>query len=41
MKPLIHLWRLAFWRWAQREIDPMHPDVGLVAVRVAELERPV
>jgi hypothetical protein len=39
--PIVRMWKLAWWRWALREIDPMHPDVGLIVRRVNELERAV
>lgn len=38
MNPVLRLWVLAFYRWALREIDPMHPDLPHIVVRVAELE---
>lgn len=28
----------AFYRWALREIDPMHPDVAVILARQCELE---
>jgi hypothetical protein len=37
--PLFHLAELAFKRWALREIDPMHPDLPRLVLRVNELER--
>lgn len=30
--------RLAFYRWAQREIRRTHPDVAMILMRVTELE---
>jgi hypothetical protein len=46
MTALTDLWRaacrrlvLAWWRWAAREIDPLHPDVPRVVLRIAELQR--
>ena len=36
---LLHLtFARAFYRWALREIDPLHPDVGRVVMRSRELE---
>jgi hypothetical protein len=35
---LLLLARLGFYRWAAREIDPMHPDVDRVVVTCNELE---
>jgi hypothetical protein len=28
----------AYYRWALREIDPMHPDVGRIMLREQDLE---
>lgn len=41
LRPLLHLFELAFKRWALREIDPMHPDLPKLVLRVNELETPV
>jgi hypothetical protein len=38
LRPLLQLAELAFKRWALREIDPMHPDLPKLVVRVNELE---
>jgi hypothetical protein len=45
MRALLRLFRAlgpaferAHLRWAQREIHPMHPDVGYILRRLAELE---
>jgi hypothetical protein len=41
MKGIRPLWLLAlrsYYRWAMREIHPLHPDAPHVAVRLAELE---
>lgn len=38
MNPVLRLWTLAFYRWALREIDPMHPDLPHLVVRINELE---
>ena len=36
---LLHLtFARAFYRWALREIDPLHPDVDRVVMRSRELE---
>ena len=37
--PLYRLAALSWWRWALREIDPMHPDVRQIVLRIHELER--
>lgn len=41
LRPLLIELRLAYLRWALREIDPMHPDLpGIVAeIRQLEAER--
>ena len=39
LRPLIDAFRLAFYRWALREIDPMHPDVPEIAHAINQLER--
>jgi hypothetical protein len=36
--PLYRLIAIAWWRWARREIDPMHPDVHKIVHRLRELE---
>lgn len=28
----------SFYRWAMREIDPLHPDVSNIVLRLHELE---
>lgn len=33
--------RAWFYRWAHREIDPLHPDVPKVVTTLNELERPM
>lgn len=35
---IFRLWALAFYRWALREIDPMHPDLPAIVVKVRQLE---
>ena len=37
MRTLWREWRIAYYSWAEREIDPMHPDVSHVATRLVEL----
>jgi hypothetical protein len=39
LQPLFRLLALEFYRWAMREIDPMHPDVPHIVHRINELER--
>lgn len=41
LQPIFDLIELSWRRWALREIDPMHPDVPSLVLRVNELERPV
>jgi hypothetical protein len=41
MRALRPLWRearLAWYRWAQREIHPLHDDVPLIVHSIARLE---
>lgn len=33
--PLIRLWRIAIYRWALREMHPMHPDLPRVVLALA------
>jgi hypothetical protein len=40
LTPILNLIRLAFWKWAQREIDPLHPDAPKVTLRINEIENP-
>jgi hypothetical protein len=37
--PIWRMWALAYYRWALKEIDPMHPDLGLIVYRINQLER--
>lgn len=42
LQPLLHLAALAWWRWAQRELqqrDPHHPDLIPIVHRLNHLER--
>jgi hypothetical protein len=39
MSALLHTARLAWWRWAARELCPLHPDYPFVILRLNELER--
>ena len=36
--PLYHGMALAYYRWAIRQIDPLHPDVPEIVRRISELE---
>lgn len=36
--PLWRLWLIAFYRWALREIHPLHPDVPYIVHRINDLE---
>jgi hypothetical protein len=36
--PVWRLWCVTYYRWALREIDPMHPDVHHIVHRLNELE---
>ncbi len=41
-RALYPLWReaaLRWWRWALREIHPLHPDVPEIVMRIHQLER--
>jgi len=39
MLHLLHAWIGAgFYRWAMREIDPLHPDVPMILARHRELQ---
>jgi hypothetical protein len=37
--PVIDLIRLQWWRWALREMGPLHPDAPYVVLRINQLER--
>lgn len=37
---LLNHFRLAWWRWAARELSPLHPDYPHVILRLHELEQP-
>ena len=37
--PLFRLMALAWYRLALRQIDPLHPDVPEIVVRIHDLER--
>ena len=39
LQPIVHAWKLFFYRWALREINPLHPDLPYIVHRLAELER--
>lgn len=38
LRPLWHAWLRFYLGWALREIDPQHPDLPAICVRLAELE---
>ena len=38
LAPVIDLWRLTYYRWALREIHPLHSDVPHIVRRINELE---
>lgn len=38
IRPVLNLIALAYYRWALREIDPMHPDVPGIVTRINALE---
>lgn len=38
IRPIFVGLALAWWRWALREIDPMHPDVPCIVRRINQLE---
>jgi len=37
--PIYKLMMLVWYRWAMRQIDPLHPDVPEIVRRISELER--
>lgn len=37
LRPLTREFRIAYYRWAQREIPPTHPDVPLIVMRLRAL----
>lgn len=37
--PIWRMWALAWYRRALREIDPMHPDLPLIVLKINSLER--
>jgi len=37
-RPLLHALLLTYYRAAARQINPMHPDAGFIAIRISELE---
>lgn len=39
LSPVFRLAALVYYRWALREIDPMHPDVHYIVHRINELEK--
>jgi hypothetical protein len=39
LHPLFRLMALAYYRWAMRQIDPLHPDVPEIVRRINDLER--
>jgi hypothetical protein len=41
LSPIVDLAETLYLRWALREIDPMHPDVGYIVQRLAQLSAPI
>ena len=39
LRPLFVLIVLTYYRWAMRQIDPLHPDVQEIVRRINDLER--
>jgi hypothetical protein len=39
LQSLLRFLALAYYRWALKEIDPRHPDLPHVMLRIRELER--
>jgi len=37
--PVFRLMALAYYRWAMSQIDPLHPDVPEIVLRIRELEK--
>jgi len=40
--PILKMWKLAYYRWARHDMTlkgGMHPDLPLVVLRIAELEK--
>jgi hypothetical protein len=37
--PVLRLIQLQWWKWALREIDPMHEDVPYIVGKINSLER--
>jgi hypothetical protein len=38
VRPIFVGLALAWWRWALREIHPLHPDVPVIVRRIHQLE---
>lgn len=38
LEPLLRVWQIFFYRWALREISPLHPDLPHIVRRLNELE---
>jgi hypothetical protein len=36
--PVVRLWKLSIYRWALREIHPLHPDVPYIVRQLRDLE---
>jgi len=36
--PVFRLMALCYYRWAMSQIDPLHPDVPEIVLRIRELE---
>ena len=39
LMPIYRLMALAWYRWALRQIDPLHPDVPEIVRKISEIER--
>lgn len=37
--PVLNLARLVYYRWALKEISPLHPDVPHIVRKINQLER--
>lgn len=38
LQSMLRLLALAYYTWARREMDPQHPDLPRVVLRIRELE---
>jgi hypothetical protein len=39
LQPVFRLLALVYYEWAMSEIDPLHPDVPEIVLRLDELKR--